>query len=136
MKKSEIIQRLAAHGIYQLNKGETAANALDYIDGRLPSRIGYQVKTDASRMMDKNEIIAASWKEGFRKTLKERPEYQEFDPETVDLSKVEDTRSNLDLPGILQPCQYCGKAVLTDDEEYEILNCEDCMGHAIWDNCM
>src|ERR1700755_3601543 len=103
MTFTEIKERLAEHGIYQLRKGESIQDAVDYIDGKLHERVGYKIKTDSGRPLDKNEIIAASNKEAFIKSFSE-PEYEEFDPETTKLEDaVGDYRDYVTQPGVLEP---------------------------------
>ncbi|MFA5409373.1 MAG: hypothetical protein WC343_11435, partial [Bacilli bacterium] len=58
-------QRVRDAGINQLRKGETLKDALDYLDGKIVTRKGYDFKHDDGRLMSKNEIIRASNKEAF-----------------------------------------------------------------------
>lgn len=136
MAFKQMREKCNKHGIYQLRKGETLQDALDYIDGKLPKRKGFKFKTDSGRLLDKNEIIAASNREAFAKTVT-RPEYNEFDPDEIDIESCEDYREDSTKPGVLEPCQFCGKALRIDREtQYDILNCEDCMGISILTNCL
>lgn len=133
---NDIKQELADHGIYQLRKGESAKDALDYVHGKLPFRVGYKFKTDDGQVLSKNEIIAESNKEAFSKTVT-IPDYEEFDPETTSVEDAEDYREDSTKPGVLEPCMYCGKALRIDEgTTWDILNCEDCMGVAILKNCL
>lgn len=123
----ELKQRCNDNGIYQLRKGETLQDALNYLDGKLPERVGYKIKTDSGRPLDKNEIIAESNKEAFAKSVT-IPDYEEFDPDTTNLEDAEDYREDSTKPGVLEPCMYCGKALRIDEgTTWDILNCEDCM---------
>ncbi len=141
MNKSELIKKLNDHGIHQLRKGETLQDAIDYIEGKRVGRVGYDYKKDSGSLMSKNEIIAASNKEAFAKSgAATPPDYNEFDQDDYteeDYSSLEDYRNDTTKTGELQPCQYCGTALLVDeDADWDILNCEDCHSHAIYVNCM
>lgn len=135
---NDIKQELADHGIYQLRKGESVKDALDYIHGKRPFRVGYQIKADNCRVLSKNEVIAASNKEAFSKSVT-IPDYEPFDLATKveEITGVDDYREDTSKPGVLEPCMYCGKALRIDREtQYDILNCEECMGVAILKNCL
>lgn len=59
----------------------------------------------------------------------------ELEPEYFVYFK-EDQRQDTTKNGIIQECQYCKFPILTDDEDYYILNCNDCTYLAIRDNCL
>ncbi|MFA5409374.1 MAG: hypothetical protein WC343_11440, partial [Bacilli bacterium] len=63
-------------------------------------------------------------------------EYDQYDNKYTDDNPKEDQRQDKTLPGVVQPCQYCGVPLLTDDNDFDILNCEGCMSEAIYRNCM
>ncbi len=109
---------------------------MDYIDGKLVGRVGYDYKKTNGSLMSKSEIITASNKKAFAKP----PEYNEFDQDDYtekDYGQFEDYREDPTKTGELQPCQYCGTALLVDKgADWDILNCEDCHPHAIYVNCM
>lgn len=139
MTKLEAIEKLNGAGIHQLRQGESLKDALDYVDGEIASRKGHQVKFDNGKKMDRNQIIGASNREAFAKTVV-KPEYVGGDVDDYDEDEyytLEDNRENTDVIGELQPCQYCGTMLHVDKgSNYDILNCDDCMTYAIWDNCM
>ena len=143
MNKTQIIKKCNDAGVYHLRHGETAKDALDYIDGELPSRKGYQYRKDnpEGTLMNKNEIISASNREAFMKSLpSERPEYQDYDIDDIkeaDYIDFEDYRNNLEVVGELQNCEYCGAPLHVDKgSKFDIINCEECHLFAIADNCM
>jgi hypothetical protein len=132
----ELKKRCNDGGIYQLRKGESLQDALDYLDGKIPSRVGHKTKSDSGRKLSRNEVIAESNKESFSKGVT-IPEYVEFDGNTKLKDAYEDQREDETKDGVLEPCMYCGKAIRIDAyEQWDILNCEDCMGVAILKNCM
>lgn len=135
----EIRKRLNDAGIYQLRKGETVKDAIDYLDGKLPGgRKGFQIKRDDGSKMTENEIRQSSQKEAFAKHCSE-PEYIHHDLTNVEISKLEDYRNDYSKQGVIEPCQYCGKPLRTDYEgQYDILTCESpkCGDWAILKNCM
>jgi len=136
MTITEIKEKLAEHNIYQLRQGESIQDALNFVDGKLPERVGYKIKTDSGRKLDRNEIITESNKEAFSKSVT-IPEYEEFDPATTRMEDCEDYRDDTTKPGVLEPCMYCGVALRIDEgTEWDILNCEECMSVAILKNCM
>jgi len=142
MNKLEIITKLANSGIYQLRSGESVGNALDYVEGSRTERVGYKIKSDTGRLLDKNEIIAESNKEAFSKSIGERPIFINDDTCAEDLTEeelklYEDFREDKTKVGVLLPCEYCGTLMRADFEgQYKIFNCDGCHKYAVWDNCM
>ena len=142
MTKPEIIKKLNDNGIFQLRKGESIQDALDYVDGKLSgSRKGYDIKSDDGTLLSKSEIMARSNKEAFSKYVT-TPEYLESGNELSDYSNkeienLEDCRENKNHIGIIKPCDYCGTDLRADvNENWEIFNCDSCMSYAILKNCM
>lgn len=135
MNKQQMIDKLSDKGIHQLNCGESVGDALDYIDGKLPQRKGYRIKSDSGRPLDRNEIIATSNKEAFAKSVR-TPEWIGYNHSDPTVLPKEDQRQDETKPGIIQECMYCGVPILTDDKDFDILNCESCMSYAILKNCM
>lgn len=142
MNIHEARQKLAKHGIFQLRKGESIADALRSVDNGTP-RIGYKYKTDNGRLMSENEQIAESNKEAFSKMVTPK----EFTPEEVDdiddIAPSHDFREDEER-GVIALCYYCGDAIRVSsdglEEDYEInepeVHCNDCMNNAIWNLAM
>lgn len=135
----QIRKRLNDAGIFQLRKGESVQDAIDYLDGKIPGgRKGYQIKKDSGEPMTGREIRQASQKEAFSKQCSE-PEYKEHNLSMVDINSLEDYRNDTSKDGVIERCQYCGTPVRTDyDGQYDILTCESpkCIDWAILKNCM
>jgi hypothetical protein len=145
MNKLEMIDKLAKNGIHVLNKGESIADALAFVDGEIASRKGFRDKFDSGKPMTKNQQIMNSNKEAF---LKSCPpvEYNQDTVEHIDdisLDYREDTSSR----GRILNCYYCGTAMRVDggdseEHDYEpaesIEHCDDkaCFSNAIRVNCM
>jgi len=55
-------------GIFQLNKGETLADALDHIDNGA-IRKGYKYKLDSGQLMSENQIIQHENKAAFNRSF-------------------------------------------------------------------
>lgn len=139
MTKKEIIDFLASHGIHQLNAGESVQDALDYVNGVRAFRVGYQVRVNmpAGRRLSEHEIIAASWKEAFSKTVSEPEWVGAPDEEEIDIDSLEDYRCDTSCVGEVDYCQYCGKPLRVDKVGcYEILNCEACHPWSVLHNCL
>lgn len=145
MNKLETIDKLNNAGIYQLRKGETLKDALDYLDGKLISRKGYQYKTNSGRLMDKNEIVTASNKEAFSKSVTSKEFLNDSIENIDDISEENDLRDNKNERGIIANCYYCGICIRVDCDNIEIkdyppidslVHCNDCMNNAIMSNCM
>lgn len=144
MNKVEIIDKLSKHGIHQLRKGETVKDALDYVDGKRRSRKGYKHKKRDGSAMSKNEIISASNKEAFARTIKNPvPSTSSFcgvpveDIHPEDLEGIEDYRQDTTKVGEIEGCHYCNEPLRVDKEGcYDILNCEDCHSFSVMVNCM
>lgn len=136
MNMQEIIERLNAAGIYQLYHGESVVDALRSVENGT-ARVGYECKHRDGRLMDHNEIIAASNKEAFTKMVR-TPEYRSYPEVNVEtITGEDDQRTDESKIGEIQSCQYCGKPLRVDEGMvYDILNCDDCMSYAILHNCM
>jgi len=81
------------HGIHQLNKGESLADAIDHIQNGTP-RKGYRVKADSGRPLTKDEIIRNENKEAFRKSFT-KPEFLEDKVDDIDdIPDSNDLREN------------------------------------------
>jgi hypothetical protein len=131
------------HGIFQLNKGESLADAIDHIQNGTP-RKGYKFKADNGRLLTKNEIIRNENKEAFRKSFRQ-PEFVEDEVDDIDdILESNDFRENKEARGVILLCYYCGTCLRVDGydgaEDYDSpepeIHCEDCMSAAIWNLAM
>lgn len=142
MNKKQIIEKLNSHGIYQLNKGESVADALDHVDNRA-IRKGYKYRHNSGRLMSDNEIIMNENKVAFMKTVSPK-EYRQDEVDDIDDICIEnDNRQDETERGVIANCHYCGICLRVDadgHEDYEIddslIHCEGCMKNAIAKNCM
>lgn len=132
MNLQEARNKLANHGIYQLNNGETLANALDHVDNG-SIRKGYRVRADNGRPLSENEIRQQENRAAFARS---------FTPPTYTPSHVDDVEDATDCRhdtskrGTLANCYYCGDSIRIDgdDEDYtifeDVTHCEDCSNAA------
>lgn len=137
MNKTDAINKLAEHGIHQLRKGESLSDALESVENGT-GRKGYEFKQSDGSLMSQNEIIAASNKEAFAKTVRVPEHIAHPDVEDIeDITGEDDFRDDMTKPGEIQECMYCSKPLRVDEgAEFDILNCSDCMSYAIYKNCM
>lgn len=137
MKREEYVKKIEDNGIYQLRYGETISDAMDYINGDRLERKGYDIKADDGRDLTKNEIIGRSNKEAFAKMVTYPEKKLISYDDDYEVIEGNDEREDLSKKGVVEECQYCGEPIRIDeDSDYTILNCDDCMNVAIWDNCM
>ena len=140
MNFKEAKEKCNSHGIYQLNHGESLADALDHIENGT-QRKGYRVKFDSGRAMTKNQIIANENRIAFRKSFTP-PVYAQEEVELIDdISSDNDFREDRTERGVILNCFYCGECLRIDycysdgDGDYGIpqdtIHCESCMNAAI-----
>lgn len=134
----EAKRKCKEHGIFQLNKGETLADALEHIKNGT-SRKGYKIKTDSGRLLSKNKIIANENSIAFHKSFTP-PVYKADEVELIDdIPDDLDLREDKTKQGVILNCFYCGDClrvdVFDDDEDYgapqDTIHCESCMNAAI-----
>lgn len=138
MTKSEIIEHLRENGISQLNAGESAQDALDYVHGKI-IRKGYQVKHSDGRFMTKNQIIQAENKAAFSRSFTPAEFHAEEVESIDDIYGENDRRDDKTKRGLIANCFYCGTCLRVDgygdQEDYdcteETVHCEGCMNDAI-----
>lgn len=140
MKLIEAKKLCHEHGIHQLRKGETLADALNHINNST-ERTGYKHKYDDGRPMDENAQIRAANREALKKSL---PPI-EYTPDNVecidDITDENDFREDKGNRGAIANCYYCGDCIRIDGfNDYEthdkLTHCSDCMSQAIYENCM
>ena len=134
----EAKEKVRDHGIYQLNQGESLADALDHIENGTP-RKGYKVKADNGRRLTRNEIVMNANTESFMKfTPKEfvSDEVESIDDITDDI----DFRDDKTQRGVIISCYYCGGSIRIDaqydgmedyEEPQDMIHCDGCMRDAI-----
>lgn len=144
MNKAEAIQKLADHGIHQLHKGESMADALRHIETGEP-RKGYQVLKDNGTRMTDNEIIAEENSKAFHRSFTPAVYNEEEVEDIDDIPESADFREDKSERGVILNCYYCGTcmrvdAYRIDGEDYDSPentdHCEDCMNDAISNLCM
>lgn len=141
MTLKEAVKLCHDHNIYQLNKGESLKDALDFIHGKIP-RKGYRVRANnrLGRKLTENEIIAHENKIAFTKGVKP-VEYREDFVEDIE-DATEDYRQDKTKRGIMANCFYCGVVIRVDGECEDYpknepeTHCDDCMDNAILNLCM
>ena len=143
MNKSELISNLASKGIHQLNKGETAADALKSAENGT-ARKGYRIKFDDGRAMSENQIIAEENKQAFARSF--TPAIYEEEEDAPNAEEVtEDCRLDTSKRGTIEHCFYCGDNIRVDaeydgqrdyDNQDERNHCEGCVNDAIMRMCM
>jgi len=141
VNKKEAVEKCNKHGIYQLNKGESLGDALDYIDNGT-SRKGYKYRKNDGSLMSENEIIRNENKIAFHKSFTP-PEYNEGDVGSIDdIQSVNDFREDREKRGVIINCFYCGDCLRVDSdkvddedgdysEPQDTVHCESCMNAAI-----
>jgi hypothetical protein len=140
MTKAEAIAKLANHGIYQLNRGESLDDALASVDSG-GSRKGYKVLADNGRRLSENEIIANENSVAFHKSFTPTEFHEDHVEEIDDICDSEDFREDKTARGVIIHCYYCGTCLrvdsngLDDDEDYpepiDTIHCDGCMNDAI-----
>lgn len=141
MNMKEAKELLAQHGIYQLNKGESLKDALNHVlEGTL--RVGYKVKHDDGRSMDKNQIIMTENKAAFARSFTPAEYHEDFVEEIDDVTSENDLREDRTKRGMMVNCYYCGDVIRIDGEgkDYQRTipedHCSDCTNDAIMNLCM
>jgi hypothetical protein len=131
------------NGIYQLNQGESLADAIDHINNGTP-RKGYKVRADNGRKLTYNEVIAHENKVAFSKSFTPAEYHQDEVDEVDDIVGSNDLREDKSERGVVINCFYCGDCLRVDEvdglgdyapPEPEI-HCEDCMSDAIMNLAM
>ena len=128
---------LAENGIYQLNKGESLQDALDYVNKKIEIRKGYKFKHNDGSLMSENQVIQNENKEAFKLSFTPAT-YSHDDVESIDdICDADDYRENKNLRGMIVNCFYCGGCIRCDgdEEDYSVsepeIHCDDCMNDAI-----
>lgn len=132
-------KKLAKNGIYQLNKGESLKDALDFVDNKIP-RKGYKYKRDDGSLMSKNEIISNENKEAFHRSFTPAT-FSKDEVECIDdIPAADDFREDKSRRGNIINCFYCGSCIRVDgydlvehdyDTPEDTIHCESCMNDAI-----
>lgn len=145
MKIAEARKKCNNSGIYQLNKGESLADAMFSIDNKT-ARKGYKVKHDSGRLMTENEIISNENKEAFHRSFTPSVYAEEEIGGISDICKDNDIRENKKDRGVIIHCYYCGDCLRIDaewsdgkgdyPEPIETIHCDGCMNDAISRMCM
>lgn len=128
------------HGIYQLNSGETLADALDHVQNGTP-RKGYKVRADNGRILSKNEVLMHENKAAFNRSFTPKEFHSDEVEDIDDISDSNDYRESKGERGVIIQCFYCGDCLrvdacsVDDDEDYgppqDTLHCDGCMNSAI-----
>jgi len=134
---SEARELLNDHGIYQLNKGESLAAAIDHVKNGT-ARKGYKVKADNGRLLSENEIIQHENKAAFLRSFTPK-EFHEDEVEDIDdITDDMDLREDKSERGEIINCFYCGDCLRVDESgegDYaapvDTIHCEGCMSDAI-----
>tara|TARA_R110002096_G_scaffold327284_6_gene521281 strand:+ start:375 stop:797 length:423 start_codon:yes stop_codon:yes gene_type:complete len=140
MNITEARKKLADFGIHQLNKGESLADAIRYVDGEI-LRVGYKVKHDGGTLMTENQVIANENKIAFSRSFTPAS-YFAGDVESIDDICKEDDFREEEGRGSIANCYYCGWCIRVDgdDEDYSInepeTHCNDCLSDAIMNLAM
>ena len=139
MNYREAIEKLSGRGIYQLNKGESLADALRHIESGEP-RKGYKFRRDDGRLMTENEIIQNENKEAFHRSFTPAEFNEEEIEDISDITDSYDFREDKNLRGNIIHCFYCGDCLRVDgsdhpDDDYDspedTIHCDDCLKDAI-----
>ena len=130
---------LESHGIHQLNKGESLADAIDHVANGT-KRKGYKIKHDSGAMMTENQIIANENKEAFHRSFTPA-EFNEDEVEIIDdIPDSDDFREDKTSRGNILNCFYCGDCLRVDgsdnpeddyDSPQDTIHCDGCMNDAI-----
>lgn len=141
MNKEEALEKLKNAGIYQLNKGETLADALSSVENKT-ARKGYRYRHDDGALMTKSQVIANENKQAFSRSFTPAS-YNHDECEYEDCSN--DLREDKNNRGMLANCFYCGTAIIVDggdckEYDYSVFedttHCDECMNDAVMRLCM
>ena len=140
MNIKECREKCYDNGIYQLNQGETLADALRYIE-KGGSRKGYKIKDDYGRLLTDNEVIEIENKIAFLKSFTPAIFKKEEVESINDITGELDLREDKTKRGLILCCYYCGDCMRVDAdasdacEDYGVpvgtLHCHDCFSDAI-----
>ena len=137
MNIKEAREKCYKHGIFQLNKGESLADALDHIDNG-SARKGYKFKHDNGRPMSENQIIANENSIAFHKSFTP-PVFKVDEVESIeDIAESMDFREDKGARGVIINCFYCGDCIRIDGDDFDdyaepedTIHCDSCMNAAI-----
>ncbi len=127
------------HGIYQLNKGETLADAIDHVKNG-SSRKGYKYRNNDGSLMSENQIIQNENKLAFHKSFTPKEFNKDEVDDIDDICESEDLREDKNERGIIINCFYCGTCLRVDgnvdsEGDYpkpeDTVHCEGCLNDAI-----
>lgn len=139
MNIKEAREKLVEHGIYQLNKGETLADAIDHIENKAP-RKGYKYKHDDGSIMTENQIIANENKNAFHRSFTPAVFSEDKVEDIDDIPDSNDFREDKTCRGNIIHCFYCGTCLRVDGSDYpgddydspeDMTHCDDCLNDAI-----
>ena len=126
---------LSEHKIYQLNRGETLADALDHVQNGT-ARKGYKVRADNGRALSENEIIMHENSVAFHRFTPSAFQSDEVE-EIDDIPEDCDFRDDKTERGEIINCFYCGTCLRVDESgegDYaapvDTIHCEGCMKDA------
>ena len=138
MNIKEAREKCYKAGIYQLNKGESLADAIDHIDNGT-ARKGYKYKFDNGQLMSENQVIQRENKIAFHRSFTPASYNEDKVEDIDDITGDEDLRDNKKERGIIINCFYCGTCLRVDasidEDDYpepeDTIHCEGCMRDAI-----